>query len=68
MLFSIFFLRKVIEDPKYGRRAREHGSLLMDDINKPLDRAIWWLEYALRHPGWLILVIKSNSGYLVFGL
>jgi hypothetical protein len=23
----------------------------MDDINKPLDRAIWWLEYAVRHPG-----------------
>jgi len=38
-------------DPKYSRRAKEHGSLLMDDITKPLDRAIWWLEYAMRYPG-----------------
>ena len=44
-------IRQVLDNPKYAKRAEEHGHLLMDDINKPLDRAIWWLEYALRHPG-----------------
>ena len=48
-LFDI--IQTVLTDPKYKRRAMEHGSLLLDDITNPLDRAIWWIEYALRHPG-----------------
>ena len=44
-------IHKVLTDPKYSLRAQKHGTLLMDDITNPLDRAIWWLEYALRHPG-----------------
>ena len=47
----MMLFRKVLDDPKYTQRARDHGDLLKDEINKPLDRAIWWLEYALRHPG-----------------
>ena len=44
-------VQTVLTDTKYVRRAQEHGSLLMDDMTKPLDRAVWWIEYALRHPG-----------------
>lgn len=43
-------IRKVLDDPSYSKRAMEHGSLLLDQIEKPLDRAVWWLEYLLRHP------------------
>jgi len=44
-------IQKVLTDPKYSSNAKEYGSLLLDDITKPLDRAVWWIEYALRHPG-----------------
>ena len=42
---------KVLEDPSYTERAQEFGTLLMDEMTKPLDRAVWWIEYALRYPG-----------------
>lgn len=25
--------------------------MVMDQINTPLERAVWWLEYAMRYPG-----------------
>ena len=31
-------------------RARELGQQLVDQINHPLDRAIWWIEHIMRHP------------------
>jgi glucuronosyltransferase len=46
-----YIIQKVLTNPRYSQRAKEHGSLLMDDITNPLDRAVWWIEYALRHPG-----------------
>jgi len=44
-------IEKVLTDPKYTQRAQKHGTLLMDDLTHPLDRAVWWIEYALRYPG-----------------
>ena len=25
--------------------------MVLDQINTPLERAVWWLEYAMRYPG-----------------
>ena len=47
-MFDIF--RKVIDDPSYTAAAQELGHLLTDQETKPLDRAIWWIEHAVRHP------------------
>ena len=44
-------INEIINDPKYAKRAQEHGQLVMDQMETALDRAIWWCEYALRHPG-----------------
>ena len=44
-------IQEVLNDPKYAAKAKEHGSLLTDNINNPLDKAVWWLEFILRHPG-----------------
>merc|ERR1712173_483980 len=43
-------LKEVLENPKYLANARKHGAMLNDQINKPLDRAIWWIEHIMRHP------------------
>jgi hypothetical protein len=44
-------LYKVLHDPMYTENAQKMGSLLNDQINRPLDRAVWWIEYIMRHPG-----------------
>ena len=43
-------LSAVLTDPKYMKRAKEHGSLVVDQIEHPLQRAAWWLEHVMRHP------------------
>ena len=43
-------IMEVLNNSKYSSRAQELGSLLLDEINQPLERAIWWIEYVIRHP------------------
>ncbi len=43
-------LQEVLTDPKYAKRAQEIGSLLNDQIDRPMDRAIWHIEHLIRHP------------------
>lgn len=42
-------LLEVLENPKYYRNAKKRGALFRDQETKPLDRAIFWLEWAMRH-------------------
>ena len=43
-------IQALLTDPSYRMKAKELGSLLTDQIDKPLDRAVWWIEYLIRHP------------------
>ena len=43
-------IQATINDPKYTNRAKELGALAVDQIEHPLQRAIWWLEHIMRHP------------------
>ena len=43
-------IHSTINDPKYTNRAKELGSLAVDQIEHPLERATWWLEHIMRHP------------------
>ncbi len=52
-------LTDMLSNQKYSDSAKKYGSLLMDQINKPLDRAAWWLEHIMRHPG--MYVGKSGA-------
>ena len=44
-------ISEVLTDPSYSKQAIEYGTLVTDEINKPLERAVWWIEYAMRYPG-----------------
>ena len=43
-------VKEILTSRKYLARAQELGSLLMDQKEHPLDRAVWWLEHLMRHP------------------
>lgn len=47
----LWAIRKVIHDPKYKREVKRRQFLLKDQKETPLDRAIYWTEYVLRHKG-----------------
>ena len=44
-------IQEILSTDKFAKRAEEHGTLVMDQITNPLDRAVWWIEYAMRHKG-----------------
>lgn len=43
-------IKKVLSDSIYTKNAQMRSKLLKDRPMKPLDIAIWWIEYILRHP------------------
>lgn len=43
-------LRKILLDSKYVENVKRVSQLVHDQREKPLDRAIWWIEWVLRHP------------------
>merc|ERR1711953_178814 len=43
-------LDQVLHNPKFTQAAQNVGSLLNDQITRPLDRAVWWIEHIIRHP------------------
>ena len=46
---------EILRNSSYKLRAKEHGRLVMDEMTKPLERAVWWMEYAMRYPGKYII-------------
>lgn len=40
---------EIIENPKYKERVVELADLMEDEPMLPLQRAVWWVEYVLRH-------------------
>lgn len=43
-------LLKVLTDPNYSRRMKLRSQRLRDQPEKPIDRAVWWVEYLMRNP------------------
>ncbi|KAF2888123.1 hypothetical protein ILUMI_18050, partial [Ignelater luminosus] len=44
-------LEEVLNNPKYAQNAKTRSKVMHDQPMKPLDRAIFWIEYVLRHQG-----------------
>lgn len=40
---------EALENPKYFRNAQKRSRLFRDQPEKPIDRAIFWLEWVMRH-------------------
>ncbi|XP_034660454.1 2-hydroxyacylsphingosine 1-beta-galactosyltransferase-like [Drosophila subobscura] len=42
-------IRSMLVDPRYARKAKELSQCFKDRPMSPLETAVWWTEYALRH-------------------
>ena len=67
-------INEILSNSSYQLRAEEHGKLVMDEMTKPLERAVWWMEYAMRYPGewddskWNPIPHEIRQGFLEIGL
>lgn len=43
-------LQEVLLKPSYKKNAEKRSSLFQDQIDKPIDRAVFWAEWLIRHP------------------
>ncbi|KAH8358913.1 hypothetical protein KR093_003243 [Drosophila rubida] len=44
-------IKEVIENPKYAKNAEQMAMRLRDQPMSPLETAVWWTEYVIRHKG-----------------
>ncbi|XP_076042289.1 UDP-glycosyltransferase UGT5-like [Oratosquilla oratoria] len=44
-------LNEIINNPKYAEAVGQASLLLRDQKETPIDRAVWWTEYVIRHRG-----------------
>lgn len=43
-------LDKLLTDESYARNMKQCSDLFHDQKETPLERAVWWVEWSLRHP------------------
>lgn len=43
-------IRKMLDDKSYKENVNTLSSLFRDQPVSPLERAIWWIEWTMRHP------------------
>ncbi|VVC33712.1 Hypothetical protein CINCED_3A004731 [Cinara cedri] len=58
-------IEEVLTDPKYKENSKLRSEIFKDYHMKPMDRAIYWVEYVLRHNG--AGHLKSDGSTLSFG-
>ena len=44
-------VNNILQKPEYRENARKLSVIFNDQIDRPLDRAIYWIEYVIRHQG-----------------
>ncbi|XP_034487524.1 2-hydroxyacylsphingosine 1-beta-galactosyltransferase-like [Drosophila innubila] len=44
-------IKELLENPCYALKAKELSARFRDQPTSPLERAVWWTEYVLRHKG-----------------
>ncbi|KAF2344124.1 UDP-glucuronosyl/UDP-glucosyltransferase [Trinorchestia longiramus] len=54
-------IRRVMSNPSYGKEAKRRSIIMKDQETQPLDRAVYWSEYVIRHQGAAHLQSKANE-------
>ncbi|KAF5306218.1 hypothetical protein FQR65_LT18599 [Abscondita terminalis] len=44
-------IEEILNNPKYLNKVKEKNRIMHDEPMKPLDKAVFWVEYVLRHNG-----------------
>ncbi|XP_074036451.1 UDP-glucosyltransferase 2 isoform X2 [Leptinotarsa decemlineata] len=44
-------LNDILNDPKYRKNAKLRSKIMQDQPMKPIDEAVFWVEYVIRHEG-----------------
>uniref|UniRef100_A0A1B0CVV0 UDP-glucuronosyltransferase n=1 Tax=Lutzomyia longipalpis TaxID=7200 RepID=A0A1B0CVV0_LUTLO len=52
-------IEEMLQNPKYRENARMRSEIFRDQKETPLERAVWWTEFVLRHPN--MTFMKSPS-------
>ncbi|XP_018013903.1 UDP-glycosyltransferase UGT5 [Hyalella azteca] len=52
---------RVMNNPSYGKEARRRSVIMKDQETHPLDRAVYWTEYVMRHQGAAHLKSKAAN-------
>lgn len=63
---TIQTIRDLLEDPKYSTNVKRLSIVVRDQKESPLEIAIWWIEWLLRHPNVNYLESPVQTlGYIV---
>lgn len=54
-------LLELLTDKKYSEKAQQLSRNFRDQPEKPIERALWWIEYVLRNPDVSFLKNKQLS-------
>ncbi len=57
-------LHLMLTNPKYGENIKITSNAFKDQKETPLERAIWWIEWAIRNPN--VTHFKGNGQHLNF--
>ncbi|KAK4877712.1 hypothetical protein RN001_010218 [Aquatica leii] len=44
-------INQLLKNPKYAQIAKQRSKIMHDEPMKPLDKAMFWIEYVIRHKG-----------------
>ncbi|OXA38205.1 UDP-glucuronosyltransferase 2B7 [Folsomia candida] len=44
-------INEVLNNPRYRKSVQELSAIFRDQVDNPLDRAVFWVEYVMRHNG-----------------
>ncbi|CAH0547833.1 unnamed protein product [Brassicogethes aeneus] len=54
-------ITEVLNNPKYKEKVKEMRDFMYDEPMTSLDKAIWWIEYVLRHKGAPLFKSKATK-------
>ena len=57
-------ITELLGNSSYAKEAKRLSKIIKDDINSPVDKAVFWTEYVMRHPG--VRHLRSPGSKLSF--